>query len=230
MSATPAPGLRLLVFDWDGTLMDSIATIVACTQRAVADCGQQAPSEADVRHAVGMGLREVMERFFPDAEDTLCERMVAAYRRHWLASFKDEPRLFPGSVETLRALSASGYLLAIATAKGRTGLMRELAKSELLDLVVATRTVDECPPKPHPAMLLDLMDELGTKPEATLMIGDTRWDLEMARNAGVRSVAVLSGGHGRAELLAGEPLVCLDGVGALPAWLQGATAADATPV
>ena len=226
----PAPGPRLLVFDWDGTLMDSIATIVACTQRAVADCGQEAPSDADVRHAVGMGLREVMERFFPAAEEALCERLVEAYRRHWLESFKDEPRLFPGAVETLQSLSASGYLLAIATAKGRAGLMRELSKTEILDLVVATRTVDECPPKPHPAMLLDLMDELGTKPEATLMIGDTRWDLEMARNAGVRSIAVLSGGHGRAELLAGEPLVCLDGVCSLPAWLADAPAAAAIPV
>jgi phosphoglycolate phosphatase len=166
-----------------------------------------------------MGLRDTMERFFPGVDEALCERMVAAYRRNWLESFKDEPRLFPGAAETLRALSARGYLLAIATAKGRQGLMRELVKTEIASLVVATRTVDECPPKPHPAMLLDLMAELGTTPGTTLMIGDTRWDLEMARNAGVRGVGVLSGGHGIEELRAGDPVVCLDGVGSLPAWL-----------
>jgi phosphoglycolate phosphatase len=221
------PEPRLLVFDWDGTLMDSIAAIVACTHRAVLDAGLEAPAESAIRHAVGMGLRDSMEKFFPGADDALCERMVAAYRRNWLESFKDEPRLFPGAAETLRELSASGYLLAIATAKGRQGLTRELVKTGIAGLVAASRTVDECPPKPHPAMLLDLMAELGTTPATTLMIGDTRWDLEMARNAGVRGIGVLSGGHGIEELRAAAPVACLDGVGSLPAWLRGAPAAAA---
>jgi phosphoglycolate phosphatase len=230
MPAMSANAWRLLVFDWDGTLMDSIAAIVACTHRAVADSGLEPPPERDIRHAVGMGLRDSMERFFPGVDEALCARMVAAYRRHWLESFKDEPRLFAGSVEALRRLHAAGYLIAIATAKGRQGLMRELARTELEALVVATRTVDECLPKPHPAMLLDLMAELGTTCDSTLMIGDTLWDLEMARNAGVRSVAVLSGGHGREVLLGGGPLACLDGVADLPGWLAAprATAAAAS--
>jgi len=218
---------RLLVFDWDGTLMDSIAAIVACTRCAVADAGLEPPPESAIRHAVGMGLRDSMEKFFPGADEALCERMVAAYRRNWLESFKEEPRLFPGVAETLRGLSESGYLLAIATAKGRQGLMRELAKTGVARLVVASRTVDECPPKPHPAMLLDLMAELGTTPATTLMIGDTLWDLEMARNAGVRGVGVLSGGHGIEELRAGAPVACLDGVGSLPGWLRGLPATAA---
>ena len=219
MRAMPANGYRLLVFDWDGTLMDSIAAIVACTHRAVADTGVEPPPESAIRHAVGMGLRDTMERFFPNADEALRDRMVQGYRRHWLESFKDQPRLFAGAEEVLRGLAGEGYLLAIATAKGRSGLMRELDQTAIRALVAATRTVDECPPKPHPAMLLDLMDELGTTPQTTLMIGDTRWDLEMARNAGVPAVGVLSGGHSRQELAEGAPLACLDGVADLPVWL-----------
>ncbi len=222
MRPVPRDGFRLLVFDWDGTLMDSIAAIVACTHCAVAEAGVPPPPESAIRRAIGMGLRDSMEMFFPGADAALCERMVAAYRRHWLETFKDRPRLFPGTEQVLRGLAEAGYLLAIATAKGRQGLARELDQTALAALVVASRTVDECPPKPHPGMLLDLMAELGSTPERTLMIGDTLWDLEMARNAGVPAVAVASGSHPREELLGGEPLACLDGVAALPAWLAGA--------
>jgi phosphoglycolate phosphatase len=211
----------LLVFDWDGTLMDSIAAIVACTQRAVAEAGVAGPDEAMVRRAIGMGLRDSMELFFPGADDQLCDRLIGAYRRHWLESFKDQPRLFPGVEATLGELAQAGYRLAVATSKGRTGLQRELDATGIGRLLAATRTVDECPPKPHPGMLLDLMRELDAAPATTLMIGDTVFDLEMARNAGVAAVAVDSGSHARAELLAAGPSCCLGGVGELPAWLAG---------
>jgi len=212
-------GYRLLVFDWDGTLMDSISTIVACTRCALAEAGVEPPDEALVRRAIGMSLADSMELFFPGADATLRARMIESYRRHWLESYKDQPRLFPDAERTLRGLQDSGYLLAIATAKGRAGLARELEATALAELIVATRTADDGPAKPHPAMLQALMNELGASPGATLMIGDTRWDLEMASNAGVGSIAVESGSHPRADLLAAGPLACLAGVGELPAWL-----------
>jgi phosphoglycolate phosphatase len=128
---------------------------------------------------------------------------------------------FPAAVETLRRLGDAGVLLAVATAKSRRGLVRDFARTGLGELFHASRTVDECPPKPHPAMLEELMGQLGATPRETLMVGDSRWDLEMARNAGTDAVGVLSGAQLEEELRACAPLACLPHVGELLAWLAG---------
>jgi phosphoglycolate phosphatase len=211
-------GYRLLVFDWDGTLMDSIATIVACTRAAIADVGLEPGSDEEVRAAVGLGLRECMERLHPGCAEHLYQPLVERYRERWLAEYKDHPVLFSGAAEVVRELAGAGYLLGVATAKGRRGLVRELDRTGLAPLFAATRTVDEAPSKPHPGMLLGLMEETGVGADETLMIGDTQWDLEMARNAGCAGVGVLTGSHGRAEL-DGLALACLESVCELPAWL-----------
>jgi phosphoglycolate phosphatase len=216
-------GFRLLVFDWDGTLMDSVGAIVACTQHAIRDLGLADCPEERVRRAIGLGLDESLAIFFPDFDPCsgaqLGRQVATRYRELWLEIYKDRPALFPGAAEAIAALAAAGYLLGVATAKSRRGLVRELDKTGLASTFHASRTMDECPAKPHPGMLLELMDELGARPESTLMIGDTAWDLGMARNASTAAVGVLSGSHSRAELESAAPLACLTSVRELPAWL-----------
>ena len=210
---------RLLVFDWDGTLMDSIATIVACTGVALQDAGFPETSESTIRRAVGMGLRDTAARFFPNGTEAQYLTMIERYRNHWLETFKDQPLLFAGVAPALTELAALGHSLAVATAKGRRGLERELASTGLLSVVDGSRTADECPAKPHPGMLHELMAEFGVSAAQTLMIGDTTYDLEMATNAGVGALGVLSGSHSEDELRQSRSLALLPSAAEVPAWL-----------
>jgi phosphoglycolate phosphatase len=220
---------RLVVFDWDGTLVDSIGSIVACMRAALEEAGVTPPPEAVIRGAVGLGLTEIFQRFYPSADAATRERIHVAYRDHWIATWHSRHDAFPAVPAVLSSLTDAGVLLAVATAKSRRGLVRDFERTGLDRWFLATRTVDECPAKPSPVMLLELMDELGASPEETLMVGDSRWDLEMARNAGVDSVAVLGGAHPHEELLDCNPVCCLHNVELLPGWLglAAATAADA---
>jgi phosphoglycolate phosphatase len=218
---TPRGPYRLVVFDWDGTLMDSIGSIVACTEAALSDVGVAAPPLALLRGSIGLGLVDSFDRFYPEVDVATRERILDRYRHHWVETWHERHEPFPAARETLTGLAAGGALLAVATAKSRRGLVRDFERTGLGDIFHATRTLDECPPKPSPAMLLDLMDELGTRPAETLMVGDTRWDLEMARNAGVDAIGVLCGAMDEGELTACGPLTCLGGVGELIPWLAG---------
>lgn len=222
---------QLLVFDWDGTLMDSIATIVACTQAALRDLGLGDVAAETIRGTVGLGLRETIEVIHPGCDDALFGRIIESYREHWLGTFRDRPLLFAGVEETLARLAGAGYLLGVATGKSRRGLDYALETCNLGGLFHATRTADEACSKPHPQMLLDVLDDLGVAPGDAVMIGDTTYDLEMAQNARTAGIGVLSGSHGRQDLERFAPLACLDDVVALPAWLAArAPAADAPGV
>jgi phosphoglycolate phosphatase len=212
---------RLLAFDWDGTLMDSIGPIVACTRAVVEDLGLKVLDEDRIRATIGLGLRETIEELIPGVSDRQFEEIIEAYRRHWHGTFRDLPLLFPGVAAMLRGLAEEGYLLAVATGKSRRGLDYALVQTGLIDLFHATRTADEAFSKPHPQMLLDLLDDLGVGSRDALMIGDTTFDLEMARNAGTASAGVCTGSHCREELLRFSPLVCLERVVELPGWLGG---------
>lgn len=210
---------RLLVFDWDGTVMDSTANIVACMRQSLFDIGVQNVTEDAMRGTIGLGFAETLERILPGAGATLLEQLVERYRHHWFDKYRDVGIPFPGLGETFEQLFEQDYLLAVATGKGRPGLDHDLELTGFSRFFLASRTVSEAPSKPHPQMLLDLMDELGTRPEETLMVGDTTFDLDMARNAKVPSVGVLTGSHGREDLMASGPLACLDGAVDLPSWL-----------
>jgi phosphoglycolate phosphatase len=215
----------LVVFDWDGTLIDSVRSIVDCTRGAMLDAGLEPRSEAEIRVAIGMGLLDSFLHFYPDVDPARCEHLVEHYRARWLAHHKDRSTLFPGVRPALDALLRSGHFLAVATAKSRRGLERDLALCGLADCFVATRTVDEAPPKPDPGMLLGLMEELGVRPERTLMVGDTTYDLLMATNAATAAVGVLSGSHGAADLATCAPLACLAAATEIPQWLAARAAA-----
>jgi len=212
--------VELIAFDWDGTLMDSEARIVTCLQAAFVDLALPAPSHAAARDIIGLGLEESMLRLYPTADATLCANLIERYRQHFLVTNPTRSQLFAGVREALEQLAAHGYLLAVATGKSRVGLNLALAETDLNGFFHATRCADETCSKPNPQMLFDIMDELGVRPAATLMVGDTEYDLQMAHNAGTAAVAVCCGVHSSERLLAFQPLACLDSVSALPAWLR----------
>ena len=212
---------QLLIFDWDGTLLDSIATIVACTQATLEEVGEPPANEEVIRGAIGLGLRETVNRFAPGCDDELYGRIVEAYRRLWFGEFVSHPRLFPGCRELLEGLRQDVYLLAVATAKSRRGLDLDLSGTGLDDAFDATRTVDEARSKPHPQMIFDILRQLGVVADEALMIGDTAHDMLMAHNAGTAAAAVLTGSHDRPELDEALPEVVFETLADLPAWLAG---------
>jgi len=220
-----ANSFRLLVFDWDGTLMDSIGTIVACTQATVRELGIEEMPDETIRGTIGLGLRETIDVLSPGCDDGMLGRILEGYRKHWASTYRDMPLLFAGVGEMLRDLAREGYLLAVATGKSRRGLDYALEQTELREIFHATRTADESFSKPHPQMLLDILDEMGVAPRDAVMVGDTTYDLEMAKRARMAAVGVCSGGHDRAELERFGPLACLDQVVELAPWLAQRTAA-----
>lgn len=209
----------LLVFDWDGTLMDSEARIVACIQAAFDDVGEMPPSDAAARDIIGLGLDEAMAVLWPDADTGERQVVASRYRHHFLVANDTPSVLFPGAREAVEAVAARNFLLAVATGKSRRGLEESLEESGLRAFFHATRCADETHSKPHPAMLEQLMDELGVEPPRTLMIGDTEYDMQLASNAGTAALAVAYGNHASERLLQHGPLGCIDAISDLPAWL-----------
>ncbi len=210
----------LIVFDWDGTLMDSADLIVRSIRAASRDAGFQEPSEEASRHIIGLGLLEAMMHLFPDARQEDYQRLSDRYRHHYFLASEEGLNLFDGARETVAVLEEAGYLLAVATGKGRRGLDSAFESSGLGRHFHASRCADESFSKPNPAMLFDLMERLGVEPERTLMIGDTTHDLLMAENAGVESVALCHGAHPRQTLEACSPLACLNDFEELKQWLH----------
>lgn len=209
----------LLVFDWDGTLLDSAGAIVAAIQAACRDLELPEPSDERARHVIGLGLGEALRHAVPELPEQRYPQMVDRYRHHYL-SRDHELRLFDGAAELVAELAGAGFSLAVATGKSRVGLDRALKASGLGAYFQASRCADECFSKPHPQMLEELMQEFAVAPERALMIGDTTHDLQMALNAGVASLGVAYGAHPAAALDALAPLARLQKVEELAAWLR----------
>ena len=209
---------RLLVFDWDGTIIDSAATIAESIREASREMGLGIPSMERARHVIGLGLQDALTAAVPELSAARYPEFVASYRKHFLAR-KDSMQLFEGMRDLLEDLKGK-HVLAIATGKSRRGLDHDLEFHQLKPLFVASRCADETSPKPDPAMLLELMDELDAAKQSTLMIGDTSHDLEMARAAGVDALAVTYGAHPEAGLRACGPLGCIPDVETLWQWLK----------
>lgn len=210
---------QLIVFDWDGTLLDSAGAIVHAIQAACRDLGLVPPDDARARHVIGLGLADAMRHAVPDLAPERYQAMVERYRFHYLSG-DAQLTLFSGVPELLERLKSAGHLLAIATGKSRAGLERALDHSGLRPLFLGSRCADECHSKPHPQMLEELMLEFGVAPTATLMIGDTSHDLLMASNAGVDGLAVTYGAHPHEHLREHRPVACLDSVAELESWLS----------
>lgn len=209
----------LLVFDWDGTLVDSTGHIAVSLQSSFADLGLPVPTDEAARHVIGLGLQDALTYLNPGLPENRYAEVADRYRHHFLAG-DGGICCFPDVTESIITLNRDGYLLAVATGKSRRGLDRSMQSLALAPHFHASRCADEGFPKPHPDMLETLMTLLGTTPERTLMIGDTTHDLQMAANAGVGAIAVSYGAHPLAELERLAPLACVGNFRELMQWLQ----------
>ena len=208
---------QLIVFDWDGTIIDSASSIAECIRQAARDMSLPVPSTERASHVIGLGLHDSLRLAVPELQAHQYPEFVANYRRHFLAR-EDSMALFPGMKELLSQLSSTRRL-AIATGKSRRGLDRALSATGVGPYFTASRCADETSPKPHPAMLLELMAEVGFSKDQILMVGDTSHDLEMARAAEVDAVAVTYGAHPEDGLRSCNPKECVSSVKDLKAWL-----------
>jgi phosphoglycolate phosphatase len=215
----PRKQFDLIVFDWDGTLMDSTAAIVRSIQAAARDLDLPVPDARSASFVIGLSLQDAMQTVLPGLDAKYYPRMVERYRHHYL-SRDHELVLFEGVREMLADLSRQGYFLAVATGKSRVGLNRALDHAGLLPVFDATRCADETFSKPHPAMLMELTRELGQDMQRTVMIGDTSHDLQMAANAGASGIGVHYGAHTPEELRACDPVYSAESVPQLHAWLN----------
>jgi phosphoglycolate phosphatase len=209
----------LIVFDWDGTVMDSTAVIAGSIQAACRDLDLTVPDDETARHVIGLGLLQALRHAVPDAPEAMYEPLVARYRYHFLAQDGAIP-LFEGARETIQELHSAGYWLGVATGKNRNGLERALVSTDMKPYFHATRTAEQTVSKPDPTMLFELMDELGVSAERTLMIGDTTHDVQLAQNAKVDVVAMGHGAHPPGQLLNLNPLALLDDFAQLRTWLK----------
>ncbi len=221
MTITQGPQ-KLAVFDCDGTLIDSQAAICDAMEAGFAAAGLSAPDRNIVRRMVGLSLPIAMRRLAPDASESQCSAAVAAYKDSFFSARTSgslEEPLYDGIKEVLDKLSGSGWDLAVATGKSDRGLNACLAHHGIADLFVSLQTADRHPSKPDPAMLAAAMFEAGAKPAETVMIGDTVFDIEMARAAGVRPIGVAWGYHEPEEMLSAGAEAVAASMSALEAML-----------
>ena len=209
---------KLLIFDWDGTLINSESSIVTCMKLAMRDVGLPILSSDEIKNIIGLGLYEALVKLFPSANNDQYQHLIERYRVHFLAMEQAIP--FEGVKETLAHLYERGYLLAVATGKGRAGLNKALKHVQFQQFFHATRCADETRSKPHPQMVNELLEELEVTPDNALMVGDTEYDLEMAQNAGVDGVAVSYGVHDIERLHQYKPVVKLDKLSEIIPWLD----------
>lgn len=201
----------LVIFDWDGTLMDSLAQIVRSVKLAALDLGVPEPSDAAARDIIGLGLPEAMQVLFPQVPEVEREALRHRYAHHFVAGVGGHSQPYAGAEALLRQLSGAGRQLAVATGKSRAGLNRVLAHTGWSSYFSATRCADETASKPSPLMLKELLLELRVPLERAVMIGDTHYDLEMAQRLGMASIGVSYGVHSAERLAEHAPIaICQD--------------------
>lgn len=216
------PDYKLLIFDWDGTLCDSIGRIVESMHRASTLSGLELCDDLAVKGIIGLGLPEAIRTLYPQIADEELIAFRQHYADHYIALEAEPSPLFAGVVQSLEALRVEGYRLAVATGKARRGLDRVLKANGWEDYFDITRAADETASKPHPLMLEQIMAHCGVSPRQALMVGDASFDLMMARNAGMDSVAVSYGAQSAESLQAYEPRLTIDRFPELHAWLDQA--------
>lgn len=195
----------LYIFDWDGTLMDSVSRIVSCLKNAARELDLEQLSDHQYQEIIGLGLPEAVAQLYPNETLTRQIAMRDAYSRHFKMADTVPSDFYPGVLDTLTQLREQGHKLAVATGKSRQGLNRVLARLDWHDYFDATRCADETASKPHPLMLLEILKELNHDVSDAVMVGDTEFDLLMAKNAGMRRVGVSFGAHPIDRLAKFEP-------------------------
>ncbi len=213
----------LLVFDWDGTLVDSIERIVTSLQHASKQAADIHIDEAQARDVIGLGLNEAISKLHPELDAQLhatkLNNIADAYRQHYLYDNTVPAPLFAGVSDLLDELRENGFTLAISTGKSRVGLEQSIDEHQLADYFATTRCAGENKSKPHPEMLHEILDELNFAASQTLMIGDSEHDLKMANNANVQCIGVTHGVHDAKTLEKFNPLICLNNITELSDYL-----------
>jgi phosphoglycolate phosphatase len=201
---------KLIIFDWDGTLMDSIARIVSAMQAAAKQCELSEPSVNSVKNIIGLSLPKALDVLYPGASKTDLSALLAQYKFQYVEGDNTPSPLFDHALLLLKALTDHNKLLAVATGKGRDGLQRVFAESQTEHFFHASRCADEARSKPDPEMLLSLLDELNILSTDAVMIGDTSYDMEMAQNAGIDRIGITLGVHDREILNQYQPKAIVD--------------------
>ena len=208
--------IKVLVFDWDGTLADSTAMIVDAMNQSILNLGLDEIECSRIKDVIGLGLDEAIHCLFPEMNSNERSTVADHYREHYLTNSADgRISLFPYAREILSRLNEAGYLLAVATGKSRRGLDRSLKETATETFFQTSRCADECFSKPHPQMLQEIMDHFAVKPEDTLMIGDSEYDMQMADSAGTSSIAAGYGVHDANRLLKYKPVACINSLNEL---------------
>nr|WP_189684719.1 HAD-IIIA family hydrolase [Pseudomonas sp. SWRI92] len=210
----------MLIFDWDGTLANSIGRIVESMHIAADRTGFARRDDFAVKGIIGLGLPEAIRSLYPDIDDDGLVIFRQHYADHYIALEAEPSPLFDGVADTLQLLRGEGYRMAVATGKARRGLDRVLKAHGWDDYFDITRAADETASKPHPLMLEQILAHCGVQAGQALMVGDSSFDLQMARNAGMSSVAVSYGAQTIEALKAFEPCLAIDHFPELHAWLS----------
>lgn len=212
---------KVVIFDWDGTLMDSAAKIVSCMQMTARDCGMPVPDYDAVSHIIGISLKPAIMQLFAIDDELLADKLVDAYKNAYLQQDTTPCPLFEGVENMLSQLQQRGYTLAVATGKARRGLNRAWEQTGTGAFFTASRCADEAHSKPSPDMLLQLLDELGVSAHDAVMIGDTTYDMQMAQVIGMDRVGVSYGVHAPVNLAKHHPKTIVHSVAELQSWLLG---------
>lgn len=208
---------ELVIFDWDGTLMDSVARIVSCMQSAAKVVELTIPSTDGVKNIIGLSLPKAVATLFPSCNEQQAVEVIAQYKHHYVAVDKTPTPLFNDAVHLLSQLRENNKLLAVATGKAREGLERVWQLSDTKHFFHTSRCADEALSKPDPEMITSILAELSIPAEKAIMIGDTSYDLEMARRAGVASIGVTYGVHDKEILASYQPKVIVDSLAEIQA-------------
>jgi phosphoglycolate phosphatase len=201
---------KLIIFDWDGTLCDSVTTISTCIQYAAKQQGLAVPSFAEASNIIGLGLNEAVSFLFPNADDQVVASVVRSYSAYYRQKNVEPTDFFPYVLEVLADLKQSGYLIAVATGKSRAGLNRAFVASNIEELFDDSRCADETASKPDPLMLAELLERFALAPDEALMVGDTEFDLDMAQRINMPRLAVSYGAHAKDRLVKFNPIACID--------------------
>jgi len=210
----------LLVFDWDGTLINSKLQIVNCMQATIRELELEKRSDNQISNIIGLGLDEAIQSLYPEMSLNIIKQTSQAYREYYLSKDKTPSPLFDGVLDVLDNLKDLGYDLAVATGKSRRGLDKGLIDTKLTSYFPITRCADETRSKPHPQMLEEILVDFNTHPNNTLMIGDSEYDLQLANNTKVDALAVSYGVHDLIRLLKQDPVGFIDDIKQLPQWLK----------